>query len=309
MAHISDPHFSCVEKIRTRDFFTKRLLGFMSWKYKRRNKSNQEILTLLADDLKKTKPDHTVVTGDLTLLALSEEFSLVRNWLKRIGSPENITVIPGNHDMYIKTKWRDTFAKWQEYMEPVNSEQTSRKNSVEEIFPTLQITDKIALIGINTAYPCSIYEATGKIGVEQLNKVETILKQLTDQDLFRVILIHHPPINDVVSWRKRLIDMKPLQNLIHKYGVELVLFGHAHHWLYQTLDTLSGPIPAIGVASASSNTYQNDNRAGYFLYTITHENNSWKLAAQERFFSSQHKSFMNGKLQEFLIPISTRIND
>ena len=61
-------------------------------------------------------PDHVVVTGDLTNIALESEVEAARGWLAKIGSPEVVTAIPGNHDAYVRTEHASTFEHWSDYM-------------------------------------------------------------------------------------------------------------------------------------------------------------------------------------------------
>ena len=116
LAHFSDPHFARVDHIETSDLFNKRLLGFLRWKLKRRAEHSDELLTILCQDLQRTKPNHIAITGDLTQLGLPIEFQTAHDWLRTIGTAQRVTVIPGNHDTYVKTDWQKTFAHWLEYM-------------------------------------------------------------------------------------------------------------------------------------------------------------------------------------------------
>ena len=74
LAHVSDIHLSPLPKVRRRQLLSKRLLGYVNWHRGRKFVHKREILDLLADDLKERGPDHIVVTGDLTNLALPQEF-------------------------------------------------------------------------------------------------------------------------------------------------------------------------------------------------------------------------------------------
>ena len=60
-----------------------------------------ETLDRLVDDLRAQKPDHIAVTGDLTNIAMREEFENARLWLEELGPPDRVTAIPGNHDAYV----------------------------------------------------------------------------------------------------------------------------------------------------------------------------------------------------------------
>ena len=118
LAHISDPHFACMDAVRPRHLMSKRLFGYLRWKLHRGSEHGSRVLPALEADLALTKPDHIAVTGDLTHLGLSAEFKKARQWLQKLGSPAQVTVIPGNHDAYVKLDWHQTMAHWTDYMIP-----------------------------------------------------------------------------------------------------------------------------------------------------------------------------------------------
>ena len=171
--------------------------------------------------------------------------------------------------------------------------------NMNELFPTLRIRGRIALIGINTGFPTALHLATGKIGDIQLKKLEIILQQLAGQGFFRIILIHHPPVQGIVSWRRSLTDAASLQLMLKRYGAELVLFGHAHKTSQNMLDTPSGLIPAMGAPSVSSLSPKNERRSRYYLYKITSTADVWKVHLTERIFSLEQHCFIDGQQQDF----------
>ena len=304
LAHCSDPHITCVEHSRTRDFLNKRLLGWLRWQLKRRHEQHDGLLTILYKDLQWTQPDHIVITGDLTHLSLPAEFASARDWLQAMGTPEQVTVIPGNHDQYVRTAWPQSFAFWLPYMQGDTSppQTAAAVTSLEDLFPTLRIRSHIALIGLSTARPSALHLATGTIGERQLAKLEMILRQLAGQHLFRILLIHHPPIPGVVSRRRGLTDASPLQALIGRYGVELVLFGHAHRTAQGFLPGPAGPVPAMGVPSATSLGRLDDRRARYSLYNIKRSADRWVVRMEERIFMADRQQFAAGQRRELILP-------
>ncbi|NOR23624.1 MAG: metallophosphoesterase [Desulforhopalus sp.] len=303
LAHLSDPHLARVDHIKRSDLLNKRLLGYLKWKLKRQGEHSDALLTILYKDLQRTKPDHIAITGDLTQLGLPIEFETARDWLQTLGTENNVTVIPGNHDIYVKTDWHETFAHWLEYMVADLQDQPARSvTSLDGLFPTLRIRERIALIGINTAYPSGLHLATGKIDGAQLKKLEIILKRLSGKGLFRIILIHHPPVQNIVSRRRSLTDAASLRIMLERYGAELVLFGHAHKTSRSNLDTPSGLIPAMGAPSASSLSHKKERRSRYFLYKITSTAQGWKVHLEERLFSLDLYRFVDGRQQDFFFP-------
>lgn len=306
LAHLSDPHLARVDHIKRSDLLNKRLLGYLKWKLKRQGEHSAELLTILNKDLQRTKPDHIAITGDLTQLGLPIEFEIARDWLQTLGTENNVTIIPGNHDTYVKTDWHESFAHWLSYMVADVQDQPAKSvTSLDGLFPTLRIRDRIALIGINTAYPSRLHLATGKIDGAQLKKLEIILKQLSGKGLFRIILIHHPPVQNIVSWRRSLTDAASLRIMLERYGAELVLFGHAHKTLRSNLNTPSGLTPAMGAPSASSLNLKDERRSRYFLYKITSSPEGWKVHMDERLFSLKLYHFVDGRQQDFFFPAET----
>jgi len=303
IAHFSDPHIARVDQIDKRDLLSKRLFGYLRWKLKRRFEQSYELLTILHKDLQHSKPDHIAITGDLTQLSLPAEFEKARDWLQSLGTPEQVTVIPGNHDTYVKTAWHQSFALWLDYMlGDAQAQQAGSISSLAELFPTLRIRNRIALIGISTAQPSAPHLATGAIGADQLKKLETILKQIDGQRLFRIILIHHPPISGVVNWRRSLTDAQFLQTLLKRYGAELVLFGHAHKTAYGDLAAPAGLIPAMGAPSVSSLVRSDARRSRYYLYEIIPSAEGWNVQMVERVFSLRRHRFIGGRQQDFFVP-------
>jgi predicted MPP superfamily phosphohydrolase len=299
LAHLSDPHISCMDAITTRDLFNKRLPGYLKWKLYRRSGHSDNVLPVLQADLAATKPDHIVVTGDLTHLSLSTEFKKARQWLQTLGSPSKVTVIPGNHDAYVHTDWHKTMVHWTEYMlSDINQGAKHLTNNINHIFPCLRIRDHVAIIGVCTAQPTALHLAVGSIGTGQLGRLEKILSQTAGQEYFRVLLIHHPPIPGTVSWRKRLTDAPALQSLLAHYDVELILHGHTHFAHQCNLKTLSGNVPVMGAPSITALNNAADRRARYYIYRISPMDNNWNVRLQVRVYSPSESRFKKESEQQ-----------
>ena len=293
LAHLSDFHLSSLNRLKLRDLLNKRILGYLKWRLHRRSEHSQEVLEALLRDLQTTRPDHIVVTGDLTHLGLPAEFREARHILHSLGSPSKITVIPGNHDAYVKTDWNSTFGLWEDYMvsdrpflrDPLGTDSP-------KIFPSLRIREFVALVGVSTARPCGLFLAVGSVGELQLRELERILAKTGQQRLFRVVLIHHPPLPGMVSWRKRLTDGDPLRLILARQGVELVLHGHAHRGAQGHLDTVVGEAQTMGVTSASALGRTTNRRARYHIYRLEKNPLGWEMAVSVRCYSPPSESFV-----------------
>jgi len=299
LAHLSDPHISCMNAITTRDLFSKRLFGYLRWKLYRKSGHSDSLLSVLHADLASTKPDHIAVTGDLTHLSLSTEFKKARQWLQTIGSPSKVTVIPGNHDAYVHTDWHKTMAHWTEYMlSDIPQDREHHIDNIDRIFPCLRIRDHVAIIGVCTAQPSPPHLAVGSIGAGQLGRLEKILSQTARQEYFRVLLIHHPPASGTVSWRKRLTDAPALQSLLANSDVELILHGHTHFAHQCNLKTLSGSVPVMGAPSITALDHAADRRARYYIYRISPGDDNWNVRRQVRVYSPSENRFVRESEQQ-----------
>ena len=302
LAHLSDPHICDIKAIRIRDLLSKRLYGFLRWKLHRGTEHHGTVLSALLDDLQHHRPDHVAVTGDLTHLSLSSEFQNARKWLQSIGSPHQVTVIPGNHDAYVHTEWIQTHAQWTDYMLSDKAPAPSGSSAgVYSIFPSWRVRGPVALIGVCTAHPSAPYLAVGSIGGVQLQKLEKIMDQATRQKLFRVILIHHPPAAGTVSWRKRLRDAANFRALLKQYGADLILHGHAHRATRNHLPVPCGKVQVVGAPSASALGRNHQRMARYYIYRITSVTGSWNVGLTIRVYSPAEKVFITESEEYFSI--------
>ena len=115
LAHLSDPHLPPLPAPRLADLAGKRALGYLNWTRNRHKFHRQEVLDTLVSDLRTQMPDHIAVTGDLVNLALEAEFAPALTWLESVGVPDHVTVIPGNHDAYVRAtqhRFAETFGNY-----------------------------------------------------------------------------------------------------------------------------------------------------------------------------------------------------
>jgi hypothetical protein len=115
LAHLSDPHLPPLPAARLRDLAGKRALGYLNWTRNRHKYHRREVLDALVADMQAQRPDHIAVTGDLVNLALEAEFTPAQAWLESVGTPQRVTVVPGNHDAYVRATrhhFADTFEKY-----------------------------------------------------------------------------------------------------------------------------------------------------------------------------------------------------
>jgi len=266
LAHLSDPHLAPLPKPHWSQLLNKRVTGYINWQHKRRFVHDAGVLTKIVADLKAQQPDHIACTGDLANIALPEEFTRGRAWLEGLGSPQNVSLVPGNHDAYVRGALANAKREWRAYMRGDDSGG----------FPYLRRRGPLALIGLSTAVPTAPGLASGGLGTKQLAALAKLLGDLKGSGLFRVVLIHHPPVS-AAGWHKLLIDAAALKRVIAAQGAELLLHGHDHLAMLNWLDGPDGSrVPAVGVPSASAAPGTTKNAAGYNLYRIDGAAGAWR---------------------------------
>lgn len=273
LAHLSDLHLA--SRPRLGELIGKRGLGFINWQRKRKFIHYPEIADVITRDLKELAPDHIAMTGDLVNLSLDDEYRRAGAWLGALGSPHDVTVVPGNHDVYVHAVVSSPAAYWGDYM---------RGDDGRQGFPFLRRRRSVALIALSTGVPTGPFMATGRLGVRQLAALGAALDEA--RGLFRVVLIHHPPMIPLRRYMRRLTDAPELRRILAEHGAELLIHGHNHRRELVWLDGPNGSkIPAAGVPSVSARMpHGSEDGAGYTAFRIDGGAGMWRceMIARQR---------------------------
>ena len=148
LAHLSDPHLAPLPTPTPFELMGKRIGGYINWQKRRQHFHRADVLERIVADLKSQAIDHIAVTGDLVNLSLAAEFASARAFLERLGSPQDVTVVPGNHDTYVWSKRRHPQLHWTEYMGGDGALIDTAPQ-----FPFVRTRAALALIGLTTAVP------------------------------------------------------------------------------------------------------------------------------------------------------------
>ncbi len=265
-AHITDAHLTSPEGATFGELCNKRALSYLSWRRRRRFLHDPVVLARLVTDLKSAGAAHLAITGDLTNLGLPAECRTALEWLERLSPAEHVSLVPGNHDRLVDASWDDTVGLWSDFMDSDASFDPAWGNAM---FPALRVRGPVAFIGLSSAVPTPPLLATGTLGDNQLQCLASLLEMTRRQGLFRVILIHHPPVPGAYKWRKRLLDAESAQAAIRACGAELVLHGHTHRIISNRLEGPGGQVvPVVGLASASSTEMSPARASRYSIWTV-----------------------------------------
>ncbi len=273
LAHLSDVHLAPLPQPRLSELIGKRLTGYINWRRKRQYVHDAGVLAALTADLRAQKPDHIAVTGDIANIGLPEEYLRGRDFLESLGSAHDVTFVPGNHDIYVPEAAAFAARQWEPWM---------CDDGGKSGFPFVRRRGPVALIGVNSGVPTAPFMATGWLGVKQLTELAALLKALKNENLFRVVMIHHPPVSNA-GRHKLLLDADVFKRVIAEHGAELILHGHDH---LHMINWLAGPdgarVPAVGVPSASAKPGMDHDNAAYHLYRIDGATGAWKCEGISR---------------------------
>jgi 3',5'-cyclic AMP phosphodiesterase CpdA len=287
LIHFSDIHLTARPLgWRFQDFWNKRLTGWMNLRLGRgrRFRHGSVIIDALMNDIRARKPDHLIFSGDATMLGFQAEFAAAaeRLGVGRTDLPGAIAV-PGNHDYYVARSVREGgferhFAPWQQGV-----------RIGRHTYPFAQRVGPIWLIGVNSACANAwSFDARGRVGAEQLARLEQLLAQLGDG--MRILVTHYPiSIADggyEKPWR-RLRDWQHLEKIAKGGKIQLWLHGH-RHGPYIHHPTAARPFGQICAGSATQ-----ADRWSYHQYIID-EN---RILIHRRSWSAERKQFEDSAVE------------
>ncbi|HMU40649.1 MAG TPA: metallophosphoesterase [Pseudomonadota bacterium] len=287
IAHLSDLHALDLTDAAFWRFFSKRFFGYLNLLRKRKAAHPPELFDAILADVAQQSVDHVVVTGDLTNLSLPSEFVRVRKAFDALPfGPQNVTLIPGNHDVYV---WEAFFRhSFERHLLPYVQSDGARDDELPT-WPTVRVRGNVVFVGCSTALPSPVPLADGWLGKKQLARLEAILSE--HKGRIRIVLLHHPPLPQSLDLLRALRDRSAFAAVVQRQGCELVLHGHEHKDLQGSLpgppastDSLGSPrqIPVIGVGSGTYRHSDPKRRARYNIYTIENPGPALHLSIETR---------------------------
>lgn len=279
LAHISDVHLGPLPDVTYRDLASKRMVGYVNWQRNRRHLLHDGVLGHITTDIKAAAVDHLAVTGDLVNLALDAEIELAKLWLETLGAPEEVSVVPGNHDAYVPGAFDKACRYWGPWM--VGDGLTPPVD--RHAFPYLRVRGEVALIGVSSARATAPFMANGFFREDQSHRLGALLDKTAKQGLFRIVMIHHPPVRGAVAQHKRLFGIGNFQKTIRKHGADLVLHGHSHEpTLYWIEGKAKRKVPVVGVAAGGQSFGGSHPAAQWNLLEISGDAEAWSLSLVRR---------------------------
>ncbi|MFZ2324932.1 MAG: metallophosphoesterase [Ignavibacteriaceae bacterium] len=225
------------------------------------NDSNLQKIKKIIKYISSKDIDHLIISGDLADNADDSDLHLLKRILGKEGfsRSDNLTVIPGNHDIFGGPQKPDEIFTFPDRCREVDFEE--RVNTFNQIFkesfsnivfddkpdeyPFAKIIGDTLIIGINSIAQYSKFKnpfaSNGEVSLTQFNRINEILEKFSDQVNYKVVAIHHH-FNKIKNTKRSIAGLwqsvekqtmklrkkRRLLSLFNKYKVDLVLHGHIH---------------------------------------------------------------------------------
>jgi 3',5'-cyclic AMP phosphodiesterase CpdA len=316
IAHCSDLHLLSHDGARFLQFANKRWIGAMNLLSSRSRHYHTDAFEDMVVDLNASGVDHVLCTGDVTNLALAQEFAYAKARFDALTlGPKHVTVVPGNHDAYVAEgigHFLATFAdycradagwEWPEVR--VTSATAGDKPGTGDAqlqWPIVRVRGELALIGLSTSRATPWFTAHGTVGATQLSRLRTALADPRLAGKARIVAIHHPPAGRRAFSKVRgLRDHAAFAAVLAEVGAELVVHGHEHVDLRETLPGPAGQeIPVLGVPSGTYEANKPERTGRYRVIEISngrvtgHHLRVWHRASRS-FERDAHEPAMSAK--------------
>lgn len=276
-----------------RELASKRITGYVNWQRNRRKLLFGDTLENVLAGVRDAAPDHVAITGDLVNLATRIEIEAARLWLETGFAPDKATLVPGNHDAYVPGALSRAKTAWRPWLV------SDADDPEAALFPSYRRRGPVAIIGISSANATLPFAATGDFRRKQARAAGKLLDKARHDGLFRVVMIHHPPVRGAASWHKRLRGIGRFGKMLKQHGAELVLHGHTHLDTLYHLHGHDGPVPVVGIASASHGPGGRQPPAGFNLFDIDGEPGNWRLVHRRMRMTGEGPGF--AEIQEGVI--------
>jgi 3',5'-cyclic AMP phosphodiesterase CpdA len=266
LAHCSDLHLLSHDGAGLMKLANKRWIGAANLLSNRSRHYHVAAFDQMIDDLNAQGIDHVLCTGDVTNLALEQEFAFARGKFDKLaGGPEHVTVIPGNHDAYV-AEGLEFFGK---YFDEFHRSDPGWEWPNGDRWPIVRVRGPVALIGVTTSRATPWFTAYGRVGDAQLARLEQVLADPRLAGKARVVAVHHPPAGRAAkSVIRGLRDHAAFADMIGKRGADLIVHGHEHRDMRETLAGPDGMVPVRGVASGTYYHNKPHRTARYRIYEI-----------------------------------------
>lgn len=271
IAHVSDLHVLAPAGVELRRIlFDKRVTGYANLLMTRGRVYRREyLLAVLA--AASEGAEHVVVTGDITNLSLEGEYEEARALLDVVARSAEVTVVPGNHDIYLPETHHE--GRFPQHFSPFFASDLPALavDLPAGRFPSVKLRGPAAFVGLSSAVPRPPFVSAGYLGHAQLDALQRVLAHPEVARRTPVVLIHHDPIDAPIrleQLRSGLLDAPALRRALQPLSRGLVLFGHLHVRRHDRLRTAAGALDVVCATGAALDHPSARVRAGYNVYEV-----------------------------------------
>ena len=271
IAHVTDTHVLSTAGVEwSKMLFNKRLTGYANLVLHRGRVHRREYLLAVLRGVA-ASADHVVVTGDITNLALESEYEEALTLLDGVARSVEVTVIPGNHDIYLPSIRRERRFPHHFHRFLQSDLPDLALDLPAGPYPCVKLRGPAAIIALSSAVPRPPFIAAGYVGDSQLAALARVLAHPDVARRMPVILVHHAPVDTrsrLARLRDGLLDAAALRSTLGSLSEGLVLFGHLHVRVRCLLRTATGALDVIGASGAALDHPDASVRAGFNRYEI-----------------------------------------
>lgn len=241
LAHLSDIHVFAMGRLRPWRFLNKRILGGTNLLLHRRKAHGRDLAQRALDKVVELGVDHICVSGDLTNLALVEEFDAARDLLDAVpGAPHNLSVVPGNHDYYVRSaaKARRFETTFESYLKSDLPEY-----QLPSRYPYCHIRGEAAVIGLNSGIPTPYFVSGGRVDPDELEAACRMLDDPRLDGLLKVVMVHHhvlPFEHTRTELPRRMFNAELVLRRLRQHDADMIIHGHNHFFQIHEVPQLRG---------------------------------------------------------------------
>jgi 3',5'-cyclic AMP phosphodiesterase CpdA len=252
--HFSDVHVDVPPSaIPLRDWLGKRIVGGLNHALRRRKYfvRSREKLAALARFAENERVDLALGTGDFTILGTQPEIRAASDAVRPLASrPSGLTVLPGNHDLYLGDGVRDdrfgrAFDAWMGTDCP--------DLGADDGWPRVRLFEGVALVSIASARPNpEPWRSSGRVPDAQLAGLRRVLVDSRLRGRFVIVATHYAPRKESGQPDSLLHGLENADALLDALrGVERGCLVHGHIHKRYRLD-LPGVRPSILCAGSTT---------------------------------------------------------
>ena len=286
--HFSDIHVNIqIRHMHWKKWFSKRAVGAINLLRGRAKyfDDTEKKLAALIRFKEENDIDIVINTGDYTALGLKSELELAKQLLEPLMTPpQNYITVPGNHDIYVHEG--NSHYRFSEQFCSV------LQNDLPEYcrgghWPLIRLLGKdAAVIAIDSARPNPLpWKSSGEISPEQLEALDTILKDERLKGRFLFVITHYAPRLSNGKDDKKLHGLVNADDFLEICkGIErgALLFGHIHKTYRLSIPELDSELFCAGSATM-------EGHEGCWVYELSGKN----MQARQVGWDGSQYSFMD----------------